>query len=222
VNLLYFAFLFAYSIISSNIGFKICLGITIGDIIILLSNANVVLIKVCTSNFAVISIISFIENKPGAGGSIASHYVFNHKGTAILAHSAAFFVRPNLYPETIYSFDQFKQNSKKAGLKLAQNLETAVKKELKSQINIRLRLLNNTLDKIRNAAGIGRMTEPTNIYKVPYFYQGISNGLGGQVSSNFFYDVHNSLRNFAGDAAGNALGGKLGGIFKGGNGTTLF
>ena len=119
-------------------------------------------------------------------------------------------------------FDQFKQNSKKAGLKLAQNLETAVKKELKSQINIRLRLLNNTLDKIRNAAGIGRMTEPTNIYKVPYFYQGISNGLGGQVSSNFFYDVHNSLRNFAGDAAGNALGGKLGGIFKGGNGTTLF
>jgi hypothetical protein len=45
---------------------------------------------------------------------------------------------------------------------------------------------------------------------------------GGQVSSNFFYDVHNSLRNFAGDAAGNALGGKIGGIFKGGNGTTLF
>jgi tripartite-type tricarboxylate transporter receptor subunit TctC len=50
----------------------------------------------------------YFENKPGAGGSIASHHVFNHKGTAILAHSAAFFVRPNLYPETIYSFDQFK------------------------------------------------------------------------------------------------------------------
>jgi hypothetical protein len=95
-------------------------------------------------------------------------------------------------------------------------------KELKGQVNLRLRLLNNTLDKVRNAAGIGRMSEPSNIYEVPYFYQGISNGLGGQVSSNFFYDVHNSLRNFAGDAAGNALGGKIGGIFKGGNGTTLF
>jgi hypothetical protein len=120
------------------------------------------------------------------------------------------------------SFDQFKQNSKKASVKLSQNLEKAVMKELKGQVNLRLRLLNNTLDKIRNAAGIGRMTEPSNIYEVPYFYQGISNGLGGQISSNFFYDVHNSLRNFAGDAAGNALGGKIGGIFKGGNGTTLF
>jgi tripartite-type tricarboxylate transporter receptor subunit TctC len=50
----------------------------------------------------------YFDNKPGAGGSIASHHVFNHKGTAILAHSAAFFVRPNLYPETVYNFDQFK------------------------------------------------------------------------------------------------------------------
>jgi len=50
----------------------------------------------------------YFENKPGAGGSIASQYVFNHKGTVILAHSAAFFIRPNLYPETVYSFDQFK------------------------------------------------------------------------------------------------------------------
>jgi hypothetical protein len=120
------------------------------------------------------------------------------------------------------SFEQFKQNSKKASVKLSQNLERAVTNELRSQINIRLRLLNNTLDKIRNASGVGRMSEPSNIYKVPYFYQGVSNGASGQVSSNFFFDVHNSLRNFAGDAAGNALGGKIGGIFKGGNGTTLF
>ena len=120
------------------------------------------------------------------------------------------------------NFDQFKENSKKASRKLAQNLEKATVNELKGQVNVRLRLLNNTLDKIRNANNLGRMTEPTNIYEVPYFYQGISNGLGGQVSSNFFFDVHNSLRNFAGDAAGDALGGKLGGLLKGGNGTTLF
>jgi len=111
------------------------------------------------------------------------------------------------------AFETFKQNSKKASQKLAKNLEKAVKNELTSQVNVRLRLLNNTLDKIRNASGLGRMREPTNIYKVPYFYEGISNGLGGQVSSRFFYDVHNSLRDFAGES----VGGKLGGMLKGGS-----
>jgi hypothetical protein len=115
------------------------------------------------------------------------------------------------------SFEQFKQNSKRAGQKLAKNLEKAVRNEAQAQINLRFRLLNNTLDKIRNASGLGRMREPTNIYKVPYFYEGVSNGLGGQVSSTFFYDVHNSLRDFAGEA----IGGKLGGIARGGNNTTF-
>jgi tripartite-type tricarboxylate transporter receptor subunit TctC len=49
------------------------------------------------------------EHKPGAGGSIASKYVFDQQPKlAILAHSTAFYVRPNLYPDTPYSFDQFK------------------------------------------------------------------------------------------------------------------
>jgi hypothetical protein len=116
------------------------------------------------------------------------------------------------------SFEKFKDNSKKAAQKLTKNLERAAKNELQGQINTRLRLLNNTLDKIRNASGVGRMREPTNIYKVPYMWQGISNGLGGQISSNFFFDVQNSLRDFAGDA----VGGTLGGVFRGGNSTTLF
>ncbi len=119
--------------------------------------------------------------------------------------------------KTKESFEKFKENSKKAGKKLAKNLEKAAKRELQSQINLRFRLLNNTLDKVRNASGIGRMREPTNIYEVPYFYQGISNGLGGQISSTFFYDVHNSLRDFAGDA----VGGQLGNIARGGNNTSF-
>lgn len=117
------------------------------------------------------------------------------------------------------SFETFKDNSKKSAKKLAKNLQNAAKRELRSQLNTRLRLLNNTLDKIRNANGVGRMREPTNIYQVPYFYQGISNGLGGQVSSNFFYDVHNSLRQFAGDSIGGRLGKNIG---TGGNDTGLF
>lgn len=48
------------------------------------------------------------ENKPGAGGAIASQYVNNHSDTAILAHSTAFFVRPYLYSDTQYKFEQFK------------------------------------------------------------------------------------------------------------------
>lgn len=49
------------------------------------------------------------EHKPGAGGAIASQHVINqHPKTIILAHSAAFFVRPNLYPDTQYNFNQFK------------------------------------------------------------------------------------------------------------------
>jgi len=107
-------------------------------------------------------------------------------------------------------FQKFIDNSKKASAKLAKNLEKAAVKELKSQVNTRLRLLNNTLDKLRNDAGIGRMREPTNVYKT------YENPLG--ISSGLFFDVHNSLRDFAGEA----VGGKLGGILRGGNSTTLF
>jgi hypothetical protein len=116
----------------------------------------------------------------------------------------------NRSPQKKTDFQNFIDNSKKASAKLAKNLEKAAVKELKSQVNTRLRLLNNTLDKLRNDAGIGRMREPTNVYKT------YSNPLG--ISSGFFFDVHNSLRDFAGES----VGGKLGGILGGGNNTTLF
>lgn len=47
------------------------------------------------------------EHKPGAGGSIATKTALDTTGPVILAHTAAFYVRPNLYPETPYRFDQF-------------------------------------------------------------------------------------------------------------------
>ena len=55
------------------------------------------------------------------------------------------------------------------------------------------------------------MSEPTNVYTS---YLG-DNPLG--ISSGAFFDVKNSLRNFAGDA----LGGKIGRLIKGGN-SSLF
>ena len=102
-------------------------------------------------------------------------------------------------------FDAFKSRSSKAGVALGKKLKTALQKEIKAQISIRLRLLNNTLDKLRNEAGLGRMREPTNVYK------NYDNPLG--ISAGFFFDVKNSLRDFAGDS----LGGKIGGFLKGGN-----
>lgn len=48
------------------------------------------------------------ENRTGAGGAIATTDIANRSGTRILAHSAAYFARPFLYPETQYNFEQFK------------------------------------------------------------------------------------------------------------------
>ena len=48
------------------------------------------------------------EHKTGAGGSIAAKHVLDAKRPVLLAHSSAFFIRPNLYPDTLYSIDQFK------------------------------------------------------------------------------------------------------------------
>ena len=48
------------------------------------------------------------ENKTGGGGAIATTDILNRSGTRILAHSAAFFARPYLYPNTLYKLDQFK------------------------------------------------------------------------------------------------------------------
>jgi tripartite-type tricarboxylate transporter receptor subunit TctC len=49
-----------------------------------------------------------LDFKPGAGGAIASNYVLNTPNT-ILAHSTAFFVRPNVYPNESYDLTQFKE-----------------------------------------------------------------------------------------------------------------
>ncbi len=48
------------------------------------------------------------EHKPGAGGSIAAGYVNNQEKLALLGTAAAYFVRPGLYTNPGYSFDQFR------------------------------------------------------------------------------------------------------------------
>lgn len=121
-------------------------------------------------------------------------------------------VKKNPDPNSIYKFNNENQkltidqnnaekaNTKKlsiyekAGQKLLDNLKNAALNEAQRQINSKFKLLNTSLDKIRNSFGIGRMKEPTNVYKQPF----------GQYS-RFFFDVKNSLRDFGGDTLGGII-----------------
>jgi hypothetical protein len=69
---------------------------------------------------------------------------------------------------------------------LVENIKKAALNETQRRLDDQFRLLNNTLDRVRNSFGIGRMSPPTNVYT-------------GLQRNSFFFDVQNSLRNFAGD-----------------------
>lgn len=73
------------------------------------------------------------------------------------------------------------------------NLRSAGLREAQLRLNDRFRLLNNSIDRVRNSFGIGRIQAPTNVYDIP------NNG------SRIFYDVQNSLRQFGGDILLNTL-----------------
>lgn len=121
-------------------------------------------------------------------------------------------VEKNPDPNSIYKFNSVNQQTlinqinaakgdtkkqsiyAKAGAKLLDNLKTAALNEAQRQLNNKFRLLNTSLDKIRNSFGVGRMKEPTNVYKQPF----------GQYS-RFFFDVKNSLRDFGGDVLGGLI-----------------
>jgi len=88
----------------------------------------------------------------------------------------------------------------RAAEQLLENLKDAALNEAQRQLNIRFRLLNDSLDRIRNQFGLGRMPAPTNVY-----FPTQNTGPYGQ--SNVFFDVQNSLRNFGGDILTGLIGG---------------
>jgi tripartite-type tricarboxylate transporter receptor subunit TctC len=49
-----------------------------------------------------------LENKTGAGSSIAANYVANSKQPAIMAATSSFFIRPNFFPDSSHQIDQFR------------------------------------------------------------------------------------------------------------------
>jgi tripartite-type tricarboxylate transporter receptor subunit TctC len=48
------------------------------------------------------------EHKPGAGGAIGAGHVLGQERLVLLGTAAAYFVRPYLYKDTPYNFDQFR------------------------------------------------------------------------------------------------------------------
>ncbi len=84
-------------------------------------------------------------------------------------------------------FEKFKKNSRNAAKTLSKNIENAAKKELKHQIDLRLQLLNITLEKVRN---------PYIVLTLGNVYQGTQ--LNVVNNSQFFFDIRNSLTDFAG------------------------
>jgi len=99
--------------------------------------------------------------------------------------------------------DKLKDKTIKNATTLAKKLEHNLLVEAQGQINKRFALLNDSLDKIRNASGIGKMSQPTNVYEG--YYDKVSQTSG--LSTRFFYDLHNSLRDFGGDQLGSFLPG---------------
>lgn len=79
---------------------------------------------------------------------------------------------------------------------LGKNLKKALLSEGQRRLNDQFRLLNNAIDKVRDSFGIGRMSDPRNVYDVP------RNG------GRFWFDVKNSLRNFTGDFLSQTLFGR--------------
>lgn len=49
-----------------------------------------------------------LENRPGAGSSIAANYVANHQEPAIMAATSSFFIRPNFFPTSSHNIQQFR------------------------------------------------------------------------------------------------------------------
>lgn len=48
-----------------------------------------------------------LENKPGAGSSIAANYVAGNNRPTIMAATSSFFIRPNFFPNSSHDIDQF-------------------------------------------------------------------------------------------------------------------
>ena len=87
------------------------------------------------------------------------------------------------------------KDTKGAGQKFLNNIKKSALNEAQRQLNARFKLINNSLNKVRESFGLtSQMSAPRNVYD--------SRNTG---AGSFFFDVQNSLRDFGGDALGGLL-----------------
>ena len=87
-------------------------------------------------------------------------------------------------------WDNLKDSLKPSVNVLKNRLKNAVIREANRQITMQARLLNKTLDNIRNSIGLGRMSAPTNVYDSYY--------IGGMDVTGLANDFRNAGREFVG------------------------
>ena len=84
-----------------------------------------------------------------------------------------------------------KQDSlfKRAFEGLVKNVEKAIDNRINTDLTTQFKLLNETLDNIRNSIGFGRMSEPTNVYETNPLRDDLKNAFRdfvGQSIKGFF------------------------------------
>ena len=95
--------------------------------------------------------------------------------------------------------DQFKENSKKVANNIANSVQNFVVGEINNQILIRAKLLENTINKIKNSLGLGGLSSgKTNVYPKPYTPH----------SFGPWFDVRNELFNFVTEDIAGLMGRK--------------
>lgn len=94
--------------------------------------------------------------------------------------------------------DKFKENSKKVAANIAKSSSNFVFNEINNQINIRAKLLENTINKAINLIGLGGLkTGNKNVYPKPYTPH----------SFGIFFDPRNELFNFVGEEVAGLISG---------------
>ena len=102
------------------------------------------------------------------------------------------------------SYNKKLENKVQAALERSKKtLEQSIKREIQTQINIRVALLNKTINKILESQGFSRMSPPKNVYTDAELTPG----------QRIFYDLRGDLLNF--------LGGPFGSQFAGGSQTIV-
>jgi hypothetical protein len=117
----------------------------------------------------------------------------------------------NLFERSVEDLDNlgnFKKESETLAKRLKNRLQdTAIQslqREAQFFVNSRVAILNRTLNKIINAAGLSGIRPPRNVYEKGGAFGGMSTPAG-----RVFYDVKGDLFNFLGSELGGAIGGNL-------------